>query len=56
VEENKTTYEKTLVVPLEFAMWKALRRISYETGISMSKLTRESIEKVIKKYDKSIAS
>lgn len=53
-EKIKTNYEKTIVIPIEIEMWKALRRISYEEEISMSQLTRVAIKKIINKYEKPV--
>lgn len=49
-KENK----KTIVIPIEYEMWRSLRQISYEKEISMSQLTRWAIEKIINKYEKNI--
>lgn len=46
--------QKTLVIPVPIEMWESLRKISFETRTSMSKLARESLNKVIKKYEKSV--
>jgi len=46
--------QKTLVVPISIEMWESLRKIAYEHKVSMSKLTRDSINRVIKKYNKSV--
>lgn len=55
MEKNKANYEKTIVIPIEKSMWQSLRRIAFEEEISMSQLTRTALEKLIKKYDKSVA-
>ena len=34
-------------------MWKELRRLSYETNLSMNELSREGIDYIIKKYSNS---
>jgi hypothetical protein len=52
--KNKPVYDKTIVVPVEYDQWKALRKVSYDHEISMSQLAREAIDKVINKYNKSI--
>lgn len=54
--KTKGTYEKTLVIPVSLEMWKSLRKISYDQELSMSQMIRESVEKIIKKYDKTIDS
>lgn len=49
MEDKK--YPKTLVIPIEYSMWEALRKISYEKKISMAQLARWGLEKIIKKYE-----
>jgi hypothetical protein len=51
-EKSKSTYEKTLVIPIEKKMWQNLRKISFDKEISMSELTRMGIEKILNKYSK----
>lgn len=48
------SYEKTIVIPIETTMHEALRKIAFEHKTSISKLTREALVKIIKKYDKSV--
>ncbi len=55
MQDTKPVYEKTIVIPVEYAKWKAIRQISFDTEISMSQLIRTAIDKIIKKYDKSVA-
>ncbi len=45
-------YDKTIVVKLETRMWASLRKIAYEKNVSMAKLTRDGLEKIINKYEK----
>ncbi len=53
-EIPKVKYEKTIVIPIEKEMWKALRHISFTEEMSMSKIARNALKKEIKKYQKSI--
>jgi hypothetical protein len=51
-EVQKVKYEKTIVIPIEKDMWKALRHISFTEEISMSQIARDALKKEIKKYVK----
>lgn len=47
---NPNAKDKRLGVIMSEEMWKELRRISYETNLSMNELSREGINYIIKKY------
>lgn len=49
-KSKKSYYEKTIVVPVQKHMWQAIRKISYDTEISMSELARIAIQKLINKH------
>lgn len=53
-KKQKPDYDKTIVIPIEKSMWQSLRKISYDTEISMSELTRRAIKKIINKYEKKV--
>lgn len=48
----KKDYEKTLVIPVERPMWVALKKISFETELSMSHLVRTGIQQIINDHKK----
>ena len=50
---NLNSKDKRLGVIMPEEMWKELRRISYETNLSMNELSREGINYIIKKYSNS---
>jgi hypothetical protein len=52
--KRKGNYEKTIVIPIDKDMWKALRKISFEQEKSMSELTRTALKKIINKYEKNV--
>ena len=52
--KKKVKFDKTIVIPVEKQMWKSLRQISFDQNISMSKLARKAIQKIINKYEKRI--
>lgn len=54
MEKQDKKYKKTIVIPIEYKMWESLRKISYEKHISMSQLTRWSLEKIIDKFEKPV--
>jgi len=49
---EKKQYDKTIVIKLETKMWAALRRMSFEKEVSMAKITRDALDKIITKYEK----
>jgi hypothetical protein len=50
---NPSPKDKRLGVIMSEEMWKELRRISYETNLSMNELSREGINYIIRKYSNS---
>lgn len=51
--DNKSVdNKKSLVIKIDYDMWKNLRRVSYETNIPQSQLVRWSVQKIIDKYSK----
>lgn len=53
-EVQKVKYEKTIVIPIEKNMWKALRHIAFTEETSMSQIARDALKKEIKSYRKSL--
>lgn len=53
-ESKNANYPKTIIVPVKTEMWKSLRKISFDSNISMSSLMRSAIEKIINKHSKTI--
>ena len=51
-DDAKAIYEKTLVIPIDKTMWKTLKYLSFNVGISMSQIARDALKKEIKKYQK----
>ncbi len=54
--EKKADSTKKIVIPVEKQMWQALRKISFDEEVSMSKLIRTAIQKIINKHEKAIDS
>lgn len=55
MQDTKRVYDKTIVIPVEYAKWKAIRQIAFDTEISMSEMIRDAIDRIIKKYNKNVA-
>lgn len=53
-KENIHPDKKILVIPLDFDLWKSFRKVAFDQEVSMSQLTRDAIEKIIKKHEKGI--
>ncbi len=50
-KKRAVNYDKMVVIPMAKEMWRTLRTISFERGISMSELTRRGLQKIIDKYE-----
>jgi len=54
--KDSVKWDKTIVIPVGYDMWRALKDLSYHLDISMNEIARHGINKIIPTYEKRVDS